>query len=570
MSFRERADTFSTAVAKQFGVLNKAVRASFGVSNSAKIIEGGIQLGVLNLENFSQGNGQLVLASILRFPPEDEVWFAIQVKGDLLPLVERLEAMKALGLAGKAQAAGEADPADAANVPNGTAADTQASEGAGPSPQASPGDITYGARNNLVAIYLAHDGRLYLRNRQFWDTLRFDLARVGPGIEIDSIAVALWPPAASARRSLLAREFVGYLASLVGAGKVHELAAWTDEEQVAASMRRLPSTVPLVEIETAIAEQGGHYPASEVGRFHAGLSFLERKHFVILAGLSGTGKTQLALQYARAVHGTASGSPDPFLFVCAVRPEWTDPGSLLGYFDVLSGRYEVPRFLEAVLVATAHRDSPVFVVLDELNLARVEYYLSDILSAMETGEPMQLHQSGVPLEGTTGTPVRRDLPLPPNLFLIGTINIDETTNPLSAKVLDRAVVIDMSAVDLKGFLDALAGRDEALAPAIGTMRAKLEALEAILAPEGLGFGYRVAEEAVRYYAFATASAGASPEGALDDILAQKVLVKLRGGERQRSMLAGLAKETAGLPRSGKMVAQALADLDDLGSFQVGR
>ncbi|TPG40565.1 hypothetical protein EAH79_11765 [Sphingomonas koreensis] len=561
MSFRKRADTFSQAVAKQFGVGRKDVRASFGVSNSAKVIEGGIQIGVSNLENFSVASGQLVLATILRFPPEDEVWFAIRVSGDLLPLVERLETMKVKGAVAKAKPEVVADAGDPDE-------ETEAAPEVEDSPDA--GDIPYGARNNNVAVYLAHDGRLYFRNKRFWDSLRFDLGLVGPGIEVDSIAVSLWPPAASARRSLLAREFVGYLGSLIGQEKVHELRVWADAGQVDESMRRMPSTVPLAEIETAVAAQGGHYTAGEVGRLHAGLGYMQRKHFVILAGLSGTGKTQLALQYARAVHGLSADIADPFLFVCAVRPEWTDPGSLLGYHDVLSGRYEVPRFLEAVLVATAHRESPVFVVLDEMNLARVEYYLSDVLSAMETGEPMQLHQSGVPYEGTTGTPVRRDLPLPSNLHIVGTINVDETTNPLSAKVLDRAVVIDMSAVDLAGFMDALAVREEELAASIGAVRGTLQAVEKLLAPEGLGFGYRVAEEAVRYHAFAIKHTGVGEAAIIDDVLAQKVLVKLRGSERQRPMLTGLGGIVAGMPRSEKMIAGLTSDLDEFGSFQATR
>lgn len=128
-----------------------------------------------------------------------------------------------------------------------------------------------------------------------------------------------------------------------------------------------------------------------------------------------------------------------------VRPEWTDPTGLTGCHDVLTNQYKVPQFLEAVLVATAHRDSPVFVVLDEMNLARVEYYFSDVLSAMESRQPIQL---------------------PPNLYVVGTINVDETTSTVSDKVLDRAVVIDMSAVDLPGFLAKLDERDPALAPSI--------------------------------------------------------------------------------------------------------
>jgi 5-methylcytosine-specific restriction protein B len=557
MSFRERVDAFAAAVTESFGVARKDFRESFGVSNSAKVIEGGVQLGVSNLENFSEKSGQLVLGSILRFPPEDEVYFAIRVKGDVKALVERLDAMKVRGAAQKASgksAAAEDEDNEAA-----------ASEGAAPT-----GEIAYAERNNNAAIYLAHDGRLYVRNKRFWDSLRFDLATVGPGVEVDQILVAVWPPAASARRSLLAREFVGYLGSLVGRDKVHELQVWIDPGAVSDEMRRMPATLALGDIEASVAAQGGHYPAGEVRRLHAALNFLDRKHFVILSGLSGTGKTQLALQYARAIHGLAAGAKDPFLFVCPVRPEWTDPTSLLGYYDVLSGRYEVPRFLEAVLVATAHREVPVFVVLDEMNLARVEYYFSDVLSAMETEEDMRLHQNGVPYEGTTGTPVRPDLPLPPNLYVIGTINVDETTNPLSNKVLDRAVIIDMSSVDLAGFLDGLTVREPALGPSVAAVRECLTGLEGVMAAEGLGFGYRVAEEVVRYHAFATGKLGAPADEVADELMVQKVLVKLRGGERQRGMLTSISKAVAGLPRSAKVMTGLVSDLDEFSSFQATR
>lgn len=320
-----------------------------------------------------------------------------------------------------------------------------------------------------------------------------------------------------------------------------------------------------------MASLGGHYPGGEIRRFHAAMNFLPHKHFVILAGLSGTGKTQLSLKYARAVHGLAANNlPDPFLFVCPVRPEWTDPTGLTGYYDVLSNRYIVPPFLEAVLLATAHRDSPVFVVLDEMNLARVEYYLSDVLSAIETGEELQLHSSGVPLEGSTGTSVPAALPLPPNLYIAGTINIDETTNPVSDKVLDRAIVIDMSAVDLAGFLSALAGREPTLNDARKGCEQKLVAAQTAMAAHGLGFGYRVAEEVVRYHAFATEHLKAEGLAVIDDLMVQKVLVKLRGGERQRPMLSGLTKALDGLPRSQVFLDKLTADLDEFGSFQASR
>ena len=274
----------------------------------------------------------------------------------------------------------------------------------------------------------------------------------------------------------------------------------------------------------------------------------------------------------RAVHGLPDmEAPDPFLSVCPVRPEWTDPTGLTGYYDVLSNRYIVPPFLEAVMLATAHADSPVFVVLDEMNLARVEYYFSDVLSCIETGENLQLHSNSVPLEGSTGTSIPAELALPPNLYLTGTINIDETTSTVSDKVLDRAVVIDMSDVDIGSYLAALETDNPKLKDACAATGSRLVAVQQRMAQHGLGFGYRVAEEAVRYQAFVQDHVhAASTDATLDDLMVQKVLVKLRGAEKQRGLLTGLLEELEGLPLSTEFLNRLVHDLDEFGSFQPGR
>jgi 5-methylcytosine-specific restriction protein B len=558
MNLDERQQRFLESAQKHFGTSDSVrPRALFGVSNSAKIVEGGIQLGVVNLENVKEDAEALIFGCVMRFPPEDEVYFAVLVRKDKANFLARLAEMKKLGAAAKTTGSSTVEPL---------------AEGGDEGPPEPPGtSIKYSARNNLVPIYLARDGRLWLRNAKFWDSLAFDMSPFGPPTEPDEIVVALYPPTASARRSLLAREFIGWLGSLVGSQKIHELPVWTDAATLGPAMRRMPSSIPVAEIEKAIEGLGGYYPNGEVQRFHAALNFLPHKHFVILSGLSGTGKTQLALKYARAVHGlTSNMTDDPLLFECPVRPEWTDPTGLTGYFDVLTNRYVVPPFLEAVLVATAHRDSPVFVILDEMNLARVENYLSDVLSCMETQGRLQLHSNNVPVEGTTGASIRAELPLPANLFIIGTINIDETTNPVSDKVLDRASVIDMSQVDVAGFLSALEARDPDLKDALASSKAKLTELHESMQQYGLGFGYRLIEEFVRYHVFAAKHLDRKPEDVTDQLLVQKVLVKLRGSERQRTLLTSLEASCEGLPRSQAFVRNLLTDLDDFGSFRAMR
>ncbi len=550
MSAEEQQQQFEAAIRGHPGIRSDArIARNFGFSNSARVIEGGLFAGTNNMASYSarlaaggDPGRQFIFLCVLTFPPQDEVYFAITVTE-------------------------EADRINAGLL-------KLFHEGQQRNAQSAAGGGKAGGISNNVKFYITDTGDLFFHNHDFRSSLRGDsdegpLDPVCMG-KVDSILFAIWPPSASARRSLLAREFVGYLGNLIGRERVHEIEVWSDAGSVSPSMRRLPSSISVAEIEQAVADLGGYYPGGEVRRYHAAMNFLQKKHFVILAGLSGTGKTQLALKYARAVHGVTAEARDPFLVVCPVRPEWTDPGGLTGYYDVLSNRYVVPPFLEAVLLATAHPASPVFVVLDEMNLARVEYYFSDVLSAIETEEELQLHSSGVPLEGSTGTSVPAALPLPPNLYITGTINIDETTNPVSDKVLDRAVVIDMSAVNLPGFLAGLEAREPALQPARTACEGYLTAAHTVMSAHGLGFGYRVAEEVLRYHTFASGHMQADAEETIDDLMVQKVLVKLRGGERQRSMLSGLGKSLTGLSRSQSLLERLTMDLDEFGSFQASR
>ncbi len=543
--FSDRQKQFRAAIESTAGS-DARLAENFGFSNSARVIEGGLFACTNNLQNYSKkiavdpgsGAAAFVFLCVLTFPPHDEVYFAVTVRsesaavnGGLVALhndvVERNAALKSAGK-------------------------------------------TEGSINNNVKFFLTEKGELYFDN-EFMDCLagaELDPARLA---KVDAIEFAIWPPAVSARRSLLAREFVGYLGRLVGRDRVHERKIWTAENGVGPLMQRMPATLDPAQLREGIAALGGIYPPTLVDRFHAGLNHLAHKHFVILSGLSGTGKTLLALQYALTVHGfTAMDANDPLLFVCPVRPEWTDPSGLTGYEDRLSDRYVVPPFLEALLVATANPTSPVFVILDEMNLARVEYYFSDVLSAVESRHDLQLHSSGVPMEGSTGGEVPAHLKVPQNLFLIGTINVDETTSTLSDKVLDRAVVIDMSEVDFDAFFTGLGDRTSDLADSITACQPVLSTINTLLIPHGLGFGYRLAEEFVRYHAFAVGPLKRPSTEVIDDQLMQKALVRLRGSEAQRELLAALAKTLAGYPRALGRVERLSRELEEFGAFQTSR
>lgn len=544
MNLKERQKVFGQALkADSAFTPTTKFSKSYGFANTAKVIAKGIMLGGPNLQEFGPEIDGSVMAFVIRFLPDDEVYFAVEVRSDVAGLRARLEQMVTLG----------------------NASETTAIPGQKP--------VEYSKSNNNVKVFLARDGLLYLRNEGFWDSLDFDLSVVGPGIVIDRVLVALWPPATLTRRSSLAREFVGYLGKYIGREKIHELTPWPDELAVRPGMRRMPYAIPISEIRESIEKQGGHYPNGLIERYHAALCFNPLRHFTILSGLSGTGKTRLAVQYARAVHGIVDPEdPDPLFWLCAVRPDWTDPAGLTGYADVLSNRYIVPNFLEAVLAARSHQESPVFVVLDEMNLARIEYYLADVLSVMEVpGEKkLSLHSNDVPMEGSTGGEVERQVVLPPNLFITGTINVDESTTSVSDKVLDRAMVIDMSEVDLPGFVTGLGRRFPELAGSCTECGSVLQKAHDLLAPHGLGFGYRVAEEVIRYHAFSAQHLSAATQDVLDEMMVQKVLVKLRGSHKQRQMLADLVTFLGGMRRSQRFLQRLVNDLDEFGSFQASR
>lgn len=267
-----------------------------------------------------------------------------------------------------------------------------------------------------------------------------------------------------------------------------------------------------------------------------------------------------AAAFAFLEAGEAETSPRT-VEVVAVGADWTSNEQVLGYPDGLDRkRYVRTKALDLILNAAAAPDAPHFLILDEMNLSHVERYFADLLSAIESGEPMHLHGDegdGGDNEIRSGVPPR--LKLPENLFIIGTVNVDETTYMFSPKVLDRANVLEFRVTEqaLKNFLGSPSGIDDSLIEAKGAAHAssflKLarsdhgltpDELASVnreillffkaLQPAGIEFGFRVAKEIVSFVGQHKRLAGDAwtVRSALDAQVVQKLLPKLHGARHK--------------------------------------
>lgn len=180
-----------------------------------------------------------------------------------------------------------------------------------------------------------------------------------------------------------------------------------------------------------------------VARFVASLC---SKPFVILSGLSGSGKTKIAQSF---VHWICENETQ--YKIVPVGADWTNREPLVGYPNGLVAKeYITPDngvihlLLEAV--KKGNENKPFFLILDEMNLSHVERYFADFLSIMESNDTMKLY-TGTARESLDGLPIPFEIGWPTNVFIIGTVNIDETTYMFSPKVLDRANVIEFRITD---------------------------------------------------------------------------------------------------------------------------
>lgn len=309
------------------------------------------------------------------------------------------------------------------------------------------------------------------------------------------------------------------------------------------------------------------FPKELIGQLDAGLWSHPRRHFAVLTGLSGAGKTQLARGYARSLWQD-SDTPQDGLLIVPVQPGWHDPASLLGYVNPLdSDSYVRTKALDFLLRASADPSQPYTLVLDEMNLSHPEQYLAPLLSAMETGDDIELHAQGADVNG-----VPCAIPYPANLILIGTVNMDETTHGLSDKVLDRASVIEFWDIDVDAFpgweKSSLRGEQ------LQTVRQLMKALMQALRPVRLHFGWRTLHDVIGYLQEAERGGVIEFSRALDQAIYTKILPKLRGEDSPR--LQKVFTETRDLLRGAELrdasakVAEMLEDLQHLGAARFWR
>ncbi len=320
--------------------------------------------------------------------------------------------------------------------------------------------------------------------------------------------------------------------------------------------RKAVQPMPVFDIASAVeklildvASRGFIYEPWQIAAYVAAL---RTKPFVILAGVSGTGKSQLPALVAEATGGISELIP--------VRPDWSDSSDLLGYVD-LQGVFRPGQLLEVARRASEQPDRYFVCVIDEMNIARVEHYFAEVLSRLEARRQARAggYETSALLGGTSKLDrVWAQVTLPANLAIVGTVNMDESTHTFSRKVLDRAFTLEFSELELTvwrqisselkhsiwparawypeavrlGGLTALSaqGRD--------AVRRCIEALTTInrmMVQAQLQFGYRTRDEASLFliHALQSPQAFRSSSGAmvdpLDLVLQMKILPRIAGG-----------------------------------------
>lgn len=319
------------------------------------------------------------------------------------------------------------------------------------------------------------------------------------------------------------------------------------------------------------------------------LMAVKTKPFVLLSGVSGTGKSWLVRKLAHITCADAAlrqaKHPGNFEIV-RVRPDWHEPDDLLGYMATGGGtyRYHCTDLLRFIVKACRYPHIPFFVCLDEMNLARIEHYFSDFLSILETARwegNVMVYDAFISshnvfvysqedpkfwakLEIESDARLQayfleRGIVMPANLTVIGTINMDETTHSISQRVLDRTMVIEKQGIDIEqglttpaetweypdtyeaattlttGRLSETETYNDSIRTGALVLR-ELKRLHDILKDSPFALSYRVREDVLLYCAYneTLAAGGPMPENwlntCLDEVICMKILTRIAGDD----------------------------------------
>jgi len=384
------------------------------------------------------------------------------------------------------------------------------------------------------------------------------------------------------------------LEALVGAYEEYlgspDVTGTNDEEELGESPE--PDFSLADGIESAIdyiESRGFKYEPWHVAQY---VTAVRTKPFTILAGITGTGKSKLPALVAAATGSACELIP--------VRPDWTDSSDVLGYVD-LQGSFRPGRLLEIFREAMTQDDRHWVCVIDEMNLARVEQYFAEILSNIE--DRRQQTSGGFASGTLVGHALGQDdeewagVYLPPNLALVGTVNMDESAHGFSRKVLDRAFTLELSDIDLKdwrgssdtepprpriwptsawhpraimlGRLDQLTHEEEEL---VDRVVAQLIEVNGVLRQAQLQLGYRSRDEIALFVLHAQDVSGAFRErdgskvDPIDLAIQMKVLPRILGGSNSiRGVLSGLLGWAHdGTPRSAEDVGELVSSWEEGG------
>lgn len=298
--------------------------------------------------------------------------------------------------------------------------------------------------------------------------------------------------------------------------------------------------VEMKRINQYIKVNGYIYSYEDLSNFYLSL---KTKPFVILAGISGTGKSKLVRLFAEAINAKFKSIP--------VKPDWNDSTEILGYKNI-KDEFVQGELYKVIDEAKDNLNTPYFVCLDEMNLARVEYYLSEYLSVIESRkfEADKIVTDKLFSESYFENIEGNNISIPENLYIIGTVNMDDTTFAFSRKVLDRANTIEFLEVDLE-ILDFLNGKSEALVvdnsllktqflnikdaleidrPYVEEINNKIVEINNILKPYSKHFGYRVRDEIVFYMLENKLANLLEEDMAFDYQIMQKILPTIIGSD----------------------------------------